>query len=170
MSVEPPPGGPAPPPPGPGVTPPFPAPPDEGRGARLSVGLLVGGLVVLLCCGGGLAACVGLAAVGTRALQEQASAAVRDYLDDVRDGRLREAYDGLCDEARHRETADQFARRVRAEPRIRDYEIRDARLDATASVQVPVTVTRADGSVAQWSFGMEQDGRTGALEVCRVDR
>ncbi|GGJ74524.1 hypothetical protein GCM10010123_00660 [Pilimelia anulata] len=157
------------PPPGPGVTPPFPAPPTEGRSTRLWVGLLSGGLVALLCCGGGLSACVGLAVVGTKAVNEHAAAAVRDYLDDVRAGRYREAYDELCPEARERESLADYTARVRGEPGLRAYVLRDAEL-GPASVRVPVDVTYADGTGGTWRVGMEQDRRTGKLEVCAIDR
>ena len=41
----------------------FPAPPTEGRRFRIGLGLGIGALVVLLVCGGGVAAAVGLTAV-----------------------------------------------------------------------------------------------------------
>ncbi|GGK40483.1 hypothetical protein GCM10010124_36570 [Pilimelia terevasa] len=159
---------PFPPPRGPGVTPPFPAPPTEGHTTRLWAGLLAGGLVVLLCCGGGLTACVGLAVVGAKAINERAHAAVREYLEDVRTGRYREAYDGLCPEARRRETLTQFTGRVRGERPLRTYQISDAEL-GTATVRVPVAVSFVDGGVARWQVRVEQDTGTGDLQVCQVD-
>src|SRR5690242_13592671 len=109
------------PPQGPGVQPPFPAPPVEGRGRRigLSIGIAVG--VVVLVCGGGLAAVIGILASTQGASQERARAAVSGYLNALRDGKYDKAYDLLCDDARRTESQAAFRRRVAGEPVVRTY-------------------------------------------------
>lgn len=156
-----------PPPPGPGVTPPFPAPPIEGRSVRLWARLGVAGLAVMLCCGGGLAAAVGLIVVTAQAINEQAQSVVSGYLDDVRAGRYSEAYEHLCEELQDRETRRQFAARVADEPAINDYEIRDVSM--VNEIAVPVDVTYRGGGQETLTFVLVQDQSTGALEVCGID-
>src|SRR3954454_24356360 len=104
------------PPQGPGVQPPFPAPPVEGRGRRvgMSIGIAIG--VVVLVCGGGLAAVIGILVSTQGAAQERAQAAVSDYLNALRDGKYDKAYDLLCDDAQQAESETAFQRRVTDEP------------------------------------------------------
>jgi len=153
-----------PPPPGPGVTPPFPAPPIEGRSTRLWLRLGVAGLATLVCCGGGLAAAVGLVVTGTRAINEQAQIVVGEYLDDVRAGRYVEAYEFLCDELQDRETRGQFADRVGDEPKINDFVVGEASL--INGIELPVDVTYSSGGQKRLRFVLVQDRGTGELEVC----
>jgi len=159
--------GPPEPPPGPGVVPPFPAPPVEGRSARLWWGLGAAGLATLLCCGGGLAAGIGLGVTGARAIDEQAQSAVGEYLDALRSGRYGEAYEALCPRLRERETPRQFASRMAAQPRITEYDLGETQL--TAEIVVPAEVRYAGGEEDSVEFGLEQDTGTGELEVCRID-
>ncbi|GAA2528503.1 hypothetical protein [Pilimelia columellifera] len=159
---------PPPPPPGPGVAPPFPAPPGEGGSARLGLGLGIAGAALLLCCGAGLAACVGLTVTGASAINEQGRAAVGDYLGSLRDGEYEDAYEAQCESERDRETAAEFARRQAAESRIRRYEVED--IDITGELAAPVEVTYVDGRSETLRFRLEQDGETGKLRVCGVDR
>lgn len=155
------------PPPGPGVLAPFPAPPTEGRTARLWWGLAAGGVAVVLCCGAGLTAVVGLALTGTEALNEQARVVVGGYLDAVRAKDYREAYGRLCERAQQEESADDFARRVQDQPPISSYQVGDVSL---TELTVPVTVTYETGGAGSLRIVLEQDRGTGELEVCDVDR
>ncbi len=155
------------PPPGPGVTPPFPAPPAEGRSTRLWVGLGVGGLALVLFCGAGAAAVVGLVVTGTRAVNEQAQVVVGNYLDAVRDEDYPRAYRLLCDEAQDDENADEFATRVRAQQPISSYDVGEASL--AAELVVPVDVTYRAGGSGTLRFYLAQDGGTGQLEVCEIE-
>src|SRR5689334_25144357 len=81
-----------PPPPGPGVQPPFVAPPTDGaRRRRLTaVWLSIGAVVVLIVAGavGG----VGFVVLASRAISDQAEAAVTDYLGALRDEKFDKAY------------------------------------------------------------------------------
>jgi hypothetical protein len=155
---------PAPPPRGPGVVPPFAAPPSEGRSSRMWLGLGVAGIAVVLCCGGGLAAVVGLLVAGTRALDEQAEIVITDYLEAISDEEYGEAYDLLCPDLQQRESLGAFERRVAAQPQISAFQVGDT--DLTTDIIVPVRVTYATGGTDSLRFVMAQDSETGGLLVC----
>ncbi|GAB2954017.1 hypothetical protein GCM10027280_48090 [Micromonospora polyrhachis] len=158
--------GPPPPPPGPGVAPPFAAPPTEGRGLRRWIGLGVGALALVLCCGGGAVAVVGLAVSGTQAVDEQARTVVGDYFEALKNRRYSRAYDLLCDEDQRRESARDFQRRVSAEPGIAGYRVQQSML--TSEVVVPVDVTYTGGGQDNLRVTLTQDSKTGSFEVCGV--
>lgn len=165
-------GDPAPVPPtpqGPGAVPPFPAPPTEGRGGRLWLGLGLGGLALLLCCGGGGAALFGIGTVANRAFNEQVDVVIGDYLDAVRQKRLDDAYDQLCEEAKNTESVGEFTRRVAAEPAITSYDVGDTTL-ASVDPVVPVQIVYADGRSGTVRVDLQQNGKTGEFEVCGVQR
>ncbi|GAB2592813.1 hypothetical protein Aab01nite_37090 [Paractinoplanes abujensis] len=153
------------PPQGPGVQPPFPAPPVEGKGRRLGWGLGIGAGVLVLVCGGGLAALIGLGTSVTGALDEQAHAAVNDYLGALRDERFDQAYGLLCDQSRREQTASEFRARAEAEERITTWQL--GRFN-TVEMSVPVTATRQSGQVDQLEASLDQNTSTGQFEVCEV--
>ncbi|MDG4832673.1 hypothetical protein O7627_25675 [Solwaraspora sp. WMMD1047] len=158
--------GPPEPPRGPGVRPPFPAPPSEGRTARLWLGLGVAALAVLLCCGGGSVALVGFAISGSEAISEQAQVVVGDYFEAVREGQYGEAYSLLCDEAREQETRAEFERRISAEPEIDSYQVGEATFGI--ELVVPVDVSYAGGGRDSLRAELAQDSQDASLKVCRV--
>jgi hypothetical protein len=153
------------PPQGPGVQPPFPAPPVEGRGKRvgLSIGIAVG--VVVLVCGGGLTAMIGLLASSQSSAQEHADAAVSGYLNALRDGKYDKAYDLLCDEAQQDETRAEFQQRASDEPVVRTYTM--GKFDML-SFTMPVAATYDNGTRAQLQAYLGSDRTTGAFEVCEI--
>ena len=153
------------PPQGPGVQPPFPAPPVEGKGKRIGLALGIAGGVLVLVCGGGTAALIGLSASMTGALTEQTHAAVSHYLDAVRDKDYDKAYGQLCDWAQEQETRAEFRARVSAEKPITGYTLGETNM-VTGSV--PVDVTYADGGSADLVAELDQDTSTGAFEVCEL--
>ncbi|WP_250009624.1 hypothetical protein [Actinoplanes sp. M2I2] len=153
------------PPPGPGVQPPFPAPPVEGKGKRLGWSLGIGAGVVLLICGGGVAALIGLGSSVQGALDEQAQAAVDDYLKAL-EGRLYDdAYEQLCGQAKRAESAAEFRTRVQGEQRITDWRL--GTFD-TIGMTVPVDATYEDGQTEQLEASLDQNTSTGAFEVCEL--
>lgn len=154
------------PPSGPGVVPPFAAPPTEGRTVRLWLGLGVAALAVVLCCGGGSAAIIGLGVTTNQAINEQARKVVNDYLDAVSHRKYDEAYGLLCDDAQRRESPREFQRRVGAEPHIASYRVRDARV--ANEVSVPADVNYDSGSRTTLTFSLAQDRSSGRLEVCGI--
>jgi type II secretory pathway pseudopilin PulG len=153
------------PPQGPGVHPPFPAPPVEGKGKRVgwSIGIAIG--VVVLVCGLGTAALIGVAVASQGAYQERAHAAVSSYLNAVRAGRYDQAYNLLCDDAQNNESPAQFRARVSAEPVIESYTMGDLDLLTGA---VPVDATYDDGSSARLEAYLGVDSGTGTFEVCEI--
>ena len=153
------------PPPGPGVQPPFPAPPVEGKGRRVGWGLGIGAGVIVLICGGGLAALIGLGTSVSGALDEQAQSAVDDYLSALKGGRYDAAYGQLCSKAKLAETSADFRTRVAAEQRIDTWRL--GSLD-TINLTVPVTATYADGQRGDLEAGLDQNQSTGQFEVCEL--
>jgi hypothetical protein len=156
------------PPPGPGVYPPFPAPPTEGRGRRIGLGLGIGAAVLLLVCGGGIAAVIGLFTVTSSALNEQAHVVVGDYFDDVRAKRYNEAYDAQCQDAKDQESRAEFASRLAEDEPIASYRVGDLSL-ATVDLAVPVDVTYNNGDTGRLSVYLGQDSSTGGFQVCGVE-
>jgi hypothetical protein len=153
------------PPPGPGVAPPFAAPPTEGRRTRLWIGLGVGALAVVLCCGGGGTAVVGLAVSGVQAIREQARTVTGDYYQALIERDYGRAYEQLCDDAQRRESRPEFERRASAEPQVSAFRVGEV---DTTSLTVPVDVTLAGGDREQQQVRLGQDGQTGGVEVCGV--
>ncbi|MGW0434350.1 Rv0361 family membrane protein [Micromonospora sp. NPDC003197] len=160
------PGGPPPPPPGPGVAPPFAAPPTEGRSRRRWIGLGVGALALVLCCGGGVVAVVGLAVSGTQAIDEQARTVAGDYFEALKNRRYGRAYDLLCDEDQRRESSRDFQQRVSAEPEIAGYQVHQSMV--TNEIVVPVDVTYRSGGQDNLRVTLAQDSKTGTFEVCGI--
>lgn len=152
------------PPPGPGVAPPFPAPPTEGRTARLWLGLGAAALAVVLICGGGTAALIGLSIASTRAVGEQAHTVVSEYLDSLGKDDFGKAYDLLCARSKAQESPEAFEERVSREPKIRSYRIGEP--GGSNEVRVPVDVTYAQGGHDQLIFSLVPES-TG-LRVCGV--
>jgi hypothetical protein len=150
------------------VRPPFPAPPTEGRAIRLWLSLGAAALAVLLCCGGGSVALVGLLITSTEAVNEQSQAVVGDYFEAVSRGQYGRAYAMLCDDAKNRESARDFESRVAAEPEIDSYEVGDLILGTTDLV-VPVEVSYSAGGGANLRATLAQNQQTGEFQVCRVD-
>jgi hypothetical protein len=155
---------PPPPPPGPGVQPPFVAPPTDGaRRRRLTaVWLSIGAVVVLIVAGavGG----VGFVVLASRAISDQAEAAVTEYLGALRDEKFDKAYGLLCEPARAAISGDDFAAAQLRASRVTGFQV--GRTVLGSDIIVPATVQRANGSVRSVDFAMRQDTRTGRLEVC----
>ncbi len=155
------------PPQGPGVVPPFPAPPTEGRRLRIGLGLGIGAVVLLLVCGGGVAALIGLTTVMTRALNEQAEVVVGDYIEDINARRYADAYRSLCADARSAQSEAQFTSQVADDEPIEDFSV--GTVDLTdPDLPVPVDVTYADGRTARLQAYLGQNPETGQFQVCRL--
>jgi hypothetical protein len=155
-----------PPPVGPGVQPPFPAPPVEGKGRRLGMSLGIGAGVLVLVCGGGVAALAGLISSASGALDEQAQAAVGDYLNALKAGNYDEAYESLCDRAQRDESESEFRSRVSALEPIVSWRLGE--LTLTYEISVPVQATYAGGDVKELEAVLDQNTSTGAFEVCEL--
>jgi hypothetical protein len=153
---------------GPGVVPPFPAPPVEGRTARVWAGLGIGAAALLLLGGGGIAAVIGLAVTGSKAIGEQVGASITAYFDAVGDKRYSDAYRMLCDRAQDAETPAEFTARAGATEPWTRFAVGDIALTSTEP-RVPVTLTRGDGSTDTVQVTLVQDRSTGKFEVCGVE-
>ena len=153
---------------GPGVLTPFPAPPTEGRRIRIGWGLGIGAAVLVLVCGGGLAAVTGLVVVAGRALNEQAKVVVTDYLGDVKAKRYAEAYDALCDRTKAELTEAQYTSEQAGRQPIQDFQVGTMDL-ASVDLAVPVDVTYTDGSTARLQAFLGQSEQTGEFQVCSVE-
>jgi hypothetical protein len=156
------------PPQGPGVVPPFPAPPTEGRGRRIGLGLGIGGAVVLLVCGGGIAAVVGLFSVMSSALNEQAHVVVGDFFDAVKAKRYGEAYNSQCQDVKDQETQAEFTSRITSTEPIESYRVGDIDL-TSVDLSVPVDVTYSTGGASQLMVYLGQDRETGEFQVCGIE-
>jgi hypothetical protein len=156
------------PPQGPGVFSPFPAPPTEGRGRRIGLGFGIGGAVVLLVCGGGVAAAVGLVTVMSSALNEQAHVVVGEFFNAVKAKRYGEAYNSQCEEVKNQETQAQFTTRITAIDPIASYSVGDVDL-TSVNLSVPVQLTYAGGGGDELRVDLGQDRDTGAFQVCGIE-
>lgn len=158
------------PPPGPGVQPPFVAAPLEGRRARTWLGLGIAGGLLALCCGAGGVATVGLLVLGERALTEQAERAVGDYLAAISEQEWEQAYELRCARDRANESLADFQRRMTAQPRIEEYRVGEVvpvvDPEADEVFRVTAEVSYDDGTEAVLEVPVDQDPRTGSLEVC----
>jgi hypothetical protein len=156
------------PPPGPGVVPPFPAPPTEGRGLRIGLGLGIGGAALVLVCGGGVAAAVGLFSVMGRALNEQAHVVVGHFFAAVKAQRYGEAYNAQCQDVKDQETQAEFTQRITSTKPIESYTVGD--LDLTdVELSVPVKVIYTGGGTADLQVYLGQDRETGEFQVCGIE-
>jgi len=153
------------PPPGPGVQPPFPAPPVEGKGKRIGWGLGIGAGVLLLVCGGGVAALIGLGTSISGALDEQAHAAVNGYLNALKAERFDQAYGMLCPDAQDEQTVSEFRTKAEGEEPIVAWKL--GTFDTIYST-VPVEATYRDGDVRDLEASLDQNTSTGEFEVCEV--
>ncbi len=154
-------------PPGPGAVPPFPAAPSEGGGTRLGWALGIAGVLVALCCGGGLVAGVGLAVTGVQAINERAHVTVGTYLDALKAKKYEQAYELLCEDEQQRLDLARFTSREQARPeRIQSYELGEVELQGTSGITLPVTERYTDGDSEQVVYRLAQDPKTTDLEVC----
>ncbi|BBH66612.1 hypothetical protein ACTI_32970 [Actinoplanes sp. OR16] len=151
------------PPAGPGVHPPFPAPPVEGRGRRIGMGLGIAGGILALVCGGGAVAIAGLATAMDNAINEQVDVVVSRYMEAVQDREFTKAYGLLCQDARSQESREDYITRMTASEQVAAYYVGD--VDLTYGT-VPVDVTYADGDTAVVQAELAQNTSTGAFEVC----
>lgn len=153
----------APIPQGPGAAAPFPAPPAEGGGARLGWGLGIAGAVLVLCCGGGLTAFIGLVVTQVAATNEQSRTVVSHYLDALRDDDYDAAYDLLCDEEQEALSKDRFETRERARKKISSYQIGEFDV---YNDSVPVKESYRDGTTDDVKYFLKADSQDARLEIC----
>ena len=154
------------PPPGPGVNPPFAAPPVDRSRRGLWIGLGIGGLVLVLCCVGGVFGIVVLGASVTSDLETKGRTVVADYLNALRDEDYSAAYDLRCAEQNNREPRSEFAARQRLAPHPVRYTVGRAQVGNV--VVVPATVQFDNAPDAALTFTLVADSGTSELRVCRI--
>jgi hypothetical protein len=121
--------------------------------------------VLVLVCGGGVAAMFGVFASTQGALQERADLAVSTYLDAVHDRKYDQAYELLCERAQRDETVGEFRQRLAGEKPFASYDIGELDL---VTMSVPVDGTYSDGDVVRAVAYLGQDQDTGEFEVCEL--
>lgn len=155
------------PPRGPGVLAPFPAPPRE-RNPRLWVGIAVLAVVVVLCCGGGIASVIGLVYYDS----SQVPKAVDTFLTAVQDKQYQQAYQLQCSAVRQQQSEQQFqsqfADRQLTSHRLGTVQSGGSGSGGSQSYLVPADLTYSDGSTEQDDFVVITEN--GAYTVCGVNR
>ncbi len=152
------------PPPGPGVRTPFSAPPTERDRRRMWLGLGLGGVLLLVCCGGGIAGFVGLVVAQNKAIPTEATAVVTRYLDDLTHEDYRDAYDQLCGAHQGQESLPEFTARQRSSPTLSEFTVQPPRI-GQSEVIVPADLYTSAGSDTR-EFILVEDQQAGGLRIC----
>jgi hypothetical protein len=150
------------PPQGPGVAPPFAAPPRDKDRKSLWIGLGVGGLVLVLCCVGGIFGFGSIMNTGNQLVANQAKSVVGAYLEALQEGDTDRAYAQLCDTLANRYGHDGFERQI-ATPRVTTYTIAKD-VEITDEIIVTASVTRAGQDAETHRYEISQSGN--ALQIC----
>ncbi|MFF5231922.1 hypothetical protein [Dactylosporangium sp. NPDC000521] len=142
------------PPPGPGVVTPFAAPPRDRDLRGLWIGLGVGGLVLVLCCVGGVLG-GGLLLSGLEGVaRSQLASVVDEYLGAVQATKYETARGHLCPELQRSHSVAWYESHYRGSE-ILAYAVHEDRVDVNL-VQVPATVKRRGMPETLMTFTMQQ--------------
>jgi hypothetical protein len=122
--------------------------------------MLVAGIVVALCLGGGaIAVYFGIANPSVPA--GPPTAAARSFLNDLQTQSYHDAYTFLCQTVQSSLTEDDFVTELRAGRTLQSYTVTGtdtSKVDNIPSAKVSVTVTRAGGSQSDETVLMREDG------------
>jgi hypothetical protein len=149
------------PPPGPGVAAPFAAPPRDRDNKSLWIGLGAGGLLLVLCCVGGIFGIGLLASGGEELVRSQATAVVGTYLEALRKESYPEAYDLLCSDVTSSLSLEGFEARM-SDPPLVAYRIDSVALDQ--DLVVSATIQRDGRSSENVNYPLVQSGSL--LKIC----
>lgn len=150
------------PPPGPGAAPPFAAPPTDRNRRGLWIGLIAGGLLLVLCCVGGVFG-IGVLVVGsTEQAKNQAEATVRTYLDAVQAEDWDLAHEQLCSRLAAQVSPDELASRESRQP-FTSYRLDEATL--SESIDVLARLQTSAGEVRRL-FQLDTEGTR--LAICAI--
>ncbi|MET7420550.1 hypothetical protein [Dactylosporangium sp. NPDC005555] len=142
------------PPPGPGVVTPFASPPRDRDMRGLWIGLGVGGLVLVLCCVGGVLGGGFLFAGLEGVARSQMASVVNDYLTAVRATDYEAARGQLCPEQQRTHTVAWYESEYdRSE--VTDFAVHENDVDVNL-LQVPATVQRRGQGETLMTFTMLQ--------------
>jgi hypothetical protein len=151
---------------GPGVRAPFAAPPSERDRKRLWISLVLGGVLLLLCCGGGIAGFSALVVATEKSLPVEATSVVTRYLEGLRSENYQQAYDQLCGAHQQGESLQEFAAHQRLSPRPTEWALGDPRLGQN-EVFVPAHIyLSGDNLPHDRDFILVQDQQAGGLRIC----
>ncbi|WP_432978385.1 hypothetical protein [Dactylosporangium sp. CA-233914] len=145
-----------PPPRGPGVVAPFASPPRDRDLRGLWIGLGVGGLIMVLCCVGGVIGIAFLLPYADSIGKGQVAAVVENYLTAVRDRDFVAARRQLCESEQRTHSLGWFSDHFGANP-VTDFTVNADDVVISNRITVPARVE--EGS--QWTqkeFLMQQDG------------
>jgi hypothetical protein len=147
---------PPPPPRGPGVLAPFSSPPRDRDLRGLWWGLGIGGVVLVLCCVGGVVG-IGFAIPYLNSIaQTQVSAVVEDYLTDLKNEDFPSARRLLCEPEQRAHSLGWFEDHF-GTARVTEFTVDADRVSFDPEIVVPARVTEG-GSVVAKEFVMQQDG------------
>jgi hypothetical protein len=152
--------------PGPGVIPPFAAPPNEGHGRRLGIGIAIGVTLFVLCCGGGIAGFGGLVLATEHERLGQARTVVTNYMNDWRRQDYAAAYQLLCSDQKDQQTVGEFASNLSTNVVV-EFTVSDPTVDGNI-IEVPVDVTFDDGSTGAPTFEVVVDSDQ-STKICGTE-
>ena len=142
------------PPPGPGVVTPFAAPPRDRDLRGLWIGLGAGGLVLVLCCIGGVLG-GGFLLTGLEGVaRSQLASVVQDYLTAMRAQDYPTARGQLCPELQRTKTVGWYEQNYRG-TEVTDFTVHEDQVDVNL-VEVPATVKRRTMNETTVTFTMLQ--------------
>jgi hypothetical protein len=153
------------------VRPPFAAPPVRKEAGTLAVALIIGGLVLLVCLGGGGVGLVAAVVTASVQTEEQVTEAAMDYLDALVDERYADAYQMTCGPFRRKVPRQEYVTDKERGVPLQDYELqmitptRDGRLMAQAAVVSVNGVWNTIGLVMVWEPTDGSGGEGGELRV-----
>lgn len=142
------------PPPGPGVVTPFAAPPRDRDMRGLWIGLGIGGLVLALCCIGGVLGGGFLLSGLEGVARSQLASVVEDYLTAMRAQDYETARGQLCPEQQRTHTVAWYEDRYGGSE-VTDFTVREDEVDVNL-LQVPASVTRRGQGASVMTFTMLQ--------------
>jgi len=143
---------------------PFAAPPSERDRKRLWIGLGLGAVLLVLCCGGGAFGIGALVVNRTNALRTEAVSVVGQYLSDLRAQNYPAAFGLLCTPLRDRLGQARFTSQQR-QSRVTDFTIGTASISGT-QVLVPATVQTADGRELRRVYALVEEEDPAGLRIC----